>query len=128
MLKFDKPEEAIQYRQSAFVLIKNHFGSLGAMANGRAPFDATVAKENGAVLETLAALPWQAFGPGTEGGKAKADVWKEKAQFDTHAGNFVTAASKLVAATKTGDIAQIKATFGPAAQTCKACHDDFRGR
>jgi len=36
--------------------------------------------------------------------------------------------AKLVAAAKTGDLAQLKAAFGPAAQTCKACHDAFRNR
>ena len=29
-------------------------------------------------------------------------------------------------AAKTGDLAQIKAAFGGAAQTCKSCHDSYR--
>lgn len=33
---------------------------------------------------------------------------------------------KLVAATKTGNLDSVKAAFGAAGQTCKACHDDFR--
>ena len=127
-LKFGKTEDAIKYRQNALFLVSQHFGSLGAMANGRAPFDAEIAKQNGAVLETLAALPWQGFGAGTEGGKAKPEVWKEKAKFDGHAQDFVTEAGKLAAAAKTGDVAQLKAAFGPAAQTCKSCHDAFRNR
>ena len=127
-LKFGKTEDAVKYRQSTLFLISQHFGSLGAMANGRAPFDADIARSNGAVLETLAALPWQGFGEGTEGGKAKPEIWKEKAKFDGHAKDFVTETSKLAAAAKTGDVAQLKAAFGPAAQTCKACHDSFRNR
>ena len=127
-LKFAKLEDAIKYRQNALFLTSQHFGALGAMANGRAPFNAELAKKNGEVLETLAALPWQAFGPGTEGGKAKPEIWSEKAKFDELAGNYVTEAGKLAAAAKTGDLAQLKAAFGPAAQTCKACHDAFRNR
>lgn len=127
-LKFAKPEDAIKYRQNALFLTSQHFGALGAMANGRAPFNAELAKENGAVLETLVALPWQAFGPGTEGGKAKPEIWSEKAKFEELAGNYKTEAGKLAAAAKTGDLAQLKAAFGPAAQTCKACHDAFRNR
>lgn len=127
-LKFAKPEDAIKYRQNALFLTSQHFGALGAMANGRAPFNAELAKKNGEVLETLAALPWQAFGPGTEGGKSKPEIWSEKAKFDELAGNYVTEAGKLAAAAKTGDLAQLKAAFGPAAQTCKACHDAFRNR
>jgi cytochrome c556 len=127
-LKFGKSEDAIKYRQNALFLISQHFGSLGAMANGRAAFDADVAKQNGAVLETLAGLPWQGFAAGTEGGKTKPEVWTEKAKFDGHADKFVAEAGKLAAAAKTGDLAQLKAAFGPAAQTCKACHDAFRNR
>ena len=33
---------------------------------------------------------------------------------------------KLQAATKTGNLDQIKAAFGPVGQACKACHDNFR--
>lgn len=127
-LKFGKAEDAIKYRQSALYVTSQHFGALGAMANGRAEFNPDLAKQNGAVLETLAALPWQAFGPGTEGGKAKPEAWSEKAKFDEHAAKYVAEAGKLAAAAKTGDLAQLKAAFGPAAQTCKACHDAFRNR
>ncbi|MGE8396136.1 MAG: c-type cytochrome [Comamonas sp.] len=127
-VKFGKAEDAIKYRQNALFVMSQHFGSLGAMANGRAVFDADLAKQNGAVLETLAALPWQAFGAGTEGGKSKPEVWTEKAKFDEHANKMVAEAGKLAAAAKTGDLAQLKAAFGPAAQTCKACHDAFRNR
>jgi cytochrome c556 len=127
-LKFGKTEDAIKYRQNSLFLISQHFGSLGAMANGRAEFNAEVAKQNGAVLETLAALPWQAFGAGAEGGKAKPEAWSEKTKFDEHVNKFVAEAGKLAAAAKTGDVAQLKAAFGPAAQTCKACHDAFRNR
>ena len=127
-LKFGKSEDAVKYRQSSLFVMSQHFGSLGAMANGRAEFNTDLAKQNGAVLETIAALPWQAFGAGTEGGKTKPEAWSQKAKFDEHANKFVAEAGKLAAAAKTGDLAQLKAAFGPAAQTCKACHDAFRNR
>lgn len=126
--QFAKSEDAIKYRQSTLFVVGQHFGRLGAMANGKAPFDAKAAQENAAVLETVAKLPWSAFGDGTQGGKAKADIWKEKAKFNEHADQLVTEAAKLSAAAKTGDLAQLKAAFGPAAQTCKSCHDAFRNR
>ena len=126
--QFAKSEDAIKYRQNALFVMSQHFGRLGAMANGKAPFDAKVAQENAAVLETVAKLPWAAFGDGTEGGKAKPEVWKEKAKFTEHADKFLAENAKLVAAAKTGDLAQLKTAFGPAAQSCKACHDAFRNR
>lgn len=36
--------------------------------------------------------------------------------------------TKLAAAAKTGNLDNLKAAFGPAAETCKACHDAFRAK
>lgn len=70
--QFQKTEDAVKYRQGAFQVMGQHFGRLGAMANGRVPFDAKVAQENAAVVDALAKLPWAAFGPGTDGHQTKA--------------------------------------------------------
>lgn len=126
--QFAKSEDAIKYRQSAFFVTAQHFGPLGAMANGRAPFDAAQAQKHADVLAVVATLPLAGFGDGTEGGKSKAEIWKEKAKFNELGQNYATEMGKLAAAAKTGDLAQLKAAFGPAAQTCKACHDAFRSR
>jgi len=129
--QFAKTEDAIKYRQSTLFVIGQHFGRLGAMANGRAPFDAKAAQENADVVAALATLPWTAFGPGTDKGaptKAKPGVWTESDKFKGHAEKFQAEAVKLAAAAKTGSLDNLKAAFGPAASSCKACHDDFRAR
>ena len=64
--QFAKPEDAIKYRKASLSVMGTHFSRLGAMANGRVPFDAKVAAENAALVDTLAKLPWDAFGPGTD--------------------------------------------------------------
>ena len=72
MAQFQKPEDAVKYRQSSFYVMGQHFGRLGAMANGKVPFDAKAAAENAAVVETLSKLPWAGFAPGTEAIKSNA--------------------------------------------------------
>jgi cytochrome c556 len=126
--QFAKPEHAIEYRKSAMFVMSQHFGRLGAMANGRAPFDAKAAADNAAVVEFVSKLPWAGFAEGTDLGdtKAKPTIWKEMPQFRDKAQQMQEAVAKLNAAAKIGDLAQIKASFGPAAQTCKACHDAYR--
>ena len=37
---FQKPEDAIKYRKSVMTLQAAHVSALGAMANGRVPYDA----------------------------------------------------------------------------------------
>lgn len=128
--QFAKPEDAIKYRQSALFVMGQNFSRVGAMASGRAPFDAKVAAESAAVVEYMSKLPWAAFGEGTDKGntKAKADIWKESDKFRAAASKMQEEVAKLNAAAKTGNLDQIKATFGAAAQTCTACHDDFRSQ
>ncbi len=126
--QFAKPEDAIKYRKAGFTLMAAHFGRLGAMAQGRVPFDAKVAAENAEVLATVAKLPWAAFGEGTDKGetRAKPEIWKEAAKFKEAADKNQAEIAKVVAAAKTGNLDNLKAAFGSAAPTCKACHDNFR--
>lgn len=128
MAQFQKPEDAIKYRKASFTVMAAHFGRIGAMVNGRVPFDAKVAAENAAIVETMSKLPWAAFGPGTDKGDTRAlpDIWKEQDAFKASADKMQAEIGKLVAATKTGNLDSVKAAFGAAGQTCKACHDDFR--
>jgi cytochrome c556 len=125
---FQKPEDAIKYRRSAFTVLSTHFGVLGAMANGRAPYDAQAAARSGEVVALVSHLPFAGFVPGSDKGetRAKPEIWQEQAKFKGNAEKMQDAVGKLAAATKTGSLDNLKTAFGPAAQTCKACHDDFR--
>ena len=126
--QFAKAEDAIKYRQGALFVIGQHFGRLGAMAQGKIPFDAKAAQDNAEVVLNMSKLPWAGFGPGTEGGKAKPAIWKEQATYKEHADKFEAEAVKLAAAAKTGNLDNLKAAFGDAAGTCKACHDAYRNK
>ena len=129
--QFAKAEDAIKYRQSAFFVMGQHFGRLGAMANGRVPFDAKAAQENADVVAHMAKLPWAAFGPGTDKGaptKALPEIWAEQAKYKEHGDKLEAESVKLAAAAKTGNLDNLKAAFGAAAGTCKACHDNYRGK
>lgn len=129
--QFQKPEDAVKYRQSGMFLMANHFGRIGAMVQGRVPYDAAAASMNADVLVTLSRLPFAGFVDGTastEKGKANAKIWSEKAKFDDGAAKLQDAFVKLAAAAKTNNLDQIKAAFGPVGQSCKGCHDDYRNQ
>ena len=126
--QFQKPEDAVKFRQSALTVIANQFGRIGAMANGRAPFDAKVAQDSAHVVATLSTLPWAGFAANTQSVKsrAKPEIWKEAGKFKEASDKFVAEAAKLEAATKTGNLDAIKTAFGAVGGSCKACHDAFR--
>lgn len=128
MAQFQKPEDAVKYRQGAFTVMAAHFGRLGAMANGRVPFDAKVAQDNAALVEVMSKLPFAGFTPDTQAikTKVKPEAWAEKAKFDQGAEKMQAEVVKLNAAAKTGNLDNLKAAFGETAKTCKACHDAYR--
>ena len=129
--QFAKPEDAVKYRQSAYAVMGAHFSRIGAMVNGRVPFDAKVAAENAEIVATMSKLPWAAFGPGTDkvaGTKAKPEIWAEQAKFKEGSEKMMAEVTKLNAAAKTGNLDQLKTAFGATAATCKSCHDAYRAQ
>lgn len=126
--QFAKPDDAIKYRKASFTVMATHFGRLGAMANGRLPYDAKVAADNAELVTTMSKLPWAAFGEGTDKGetRAKPEIWKESAKYKEAADKMQAEMAKLNIAAKAGNVEALKAAFGPAAASCKACHDNFR--
>ena len=95
--QFAKPEDAIKYRKAALTVLGAHTARLGAMAQGRVPFDAKTATENAEIVADMAKLPWAAFVDGTDSGdtKAKSEIWKDSAKFKDYAGKLQAESVKL---------------------------------
>jgi cytochrome c556 len=128
--QFQKPEDAVKYRQSALSVMGTHFGRIGAMVNGRAPFDAKVAQDSAQIVVVMSSLPWPAFTQNTETLKTRAlpEIWKENAKFKEASEKMQAEVIKLEAAAKTGNLDTIKTAFGAAGASCKACHDSFQAK
>ena len=126
--QFAKPEDAIKYRKASLTVMAAHFGRVGAMASGRAPYDAKAAAENADIAAAMAKLPWAAFTEGSDKGdtRAKPEIWKDSAKYKEAADKMQAEMVKLSAAAKAGNVDALKTAFGPAAATCKGCHDNFR--
>ncbi|HEY6135997.1 MAG TPA: cytochrome c [Rubrivivax sp.] len=129
--QFQKPEDAIKYRQSAMALQGNHLGRVFAMTSGGSPFDAKVAAEQIELVALLNRLQFAAFTEGSDKGaptRAKPEVWTQKDKWSAAVAKSQEDVNKLAAAGKTGNADQIKAAVGAVGQSCKGCHDDFRSR
>ena len=127
--QFQKPEDAVKYRKAAFTLMGTHFGRIGAMVQGRVPYDAAAVTANAEIVVEMSKLPYAGFPEGTGGtekGTPKPNVWTERAKFDEAAKKMQDEVAKLLAAAKAGNADQVKAQFGNAGGACKSCHDNFR--
>jgi cytochrome c556 len=128
---FAKPEDAVKYRKAAFTLMSAHFGRIGAMAQGRVPFDGAAAAANADLVVALSKLPYAGFIEGTHNtdkGGPKPNIWTERAKFDEAAKKMQDEVTKLAAAARTNNLDNVKAAFGNAANSCKACHDNYRNQ
>ena len=59
-------KDAIKFRQSAFFLMGNLFGEINGMAQGRIPMNEATVKENAAILNAVASLPFHGFPEGSD--------------------------------------------------------------
>lgn len=127
--QFQKPEDAVKYRQSAMALQSNHLGRLFGMANGRVPYDAKVAADQIEIVAMLNKLQFVAFVDGSDkvaGTKAKPEIWSQRDKWNAAVAKSQDDVTKLVAAGKVGTLDALKAAVGPVGGSCKGCHDDFR--
>ena len=129
--QFAKPEDAVKYRKAGMTMMAAHFGRIGAMAQGKAPFDGAAAAANAEIAQQLSMLPFAGFVEGTAGtekGQPKANVWTERAKFDEGAKKMQEEMAKLAVAAKANNLDTLKAAFGNVGGACKNCHDNFRNQ
>lgn len=127
--QFAKPEDAIEYRKSVMTVIGQHFGAMGAVVKGEKPYDKDMFARDASVVQTLAPLSWPAFMvAGSDKGVTtmKPEVQQQKEKFAEAATAMEGAVAKLGSAARDGNLDAVKAAFGAAAQSCKACHSQFR--
>lgn len=127
--QFSKPDDAVQYRKAGFSIIGTHFRRIGAMVQGRAPYDPAAAVANAEIVNNLAKLPFAGFVENTAGsgkGTASAKIWTEREKFDAGAKKMQDELAKLLVAAKAGNMDALRPAFGSASDSCKACHDVYR--
>lgn len=125
----NRAAQQIKYRQSVFTVLGTQFGIMGAMAQGRAPWDAkafSTAAERAAFIATVAP---DTFPAGSESGaptEAKPEIWRNQEEFGRMMRDLQDKTRALSTAARSGDQNAAKAALGAAGQTCKACHDKYK--
>lgn len=123
-----KPEQLVKQRQAAMTLQGKYWGPLGAMAQGKAPYNADLVRHNAAFLDVLSKMPWDGFAANTKDVKSAAlpAVYTDTAKFKEAQDRLQSEISKLVSVSKSGDEAAVKAQLGAVGKSCGGCHENFR--
>jgi len=123
LAQFARPDAAIKYRKATMTVMSTHFARIGAVAKGEVPFNKDEVAKNAAIVNAMASLPWQAFGPGTEGGDSLPSVWSDESKFKSAQDKLIAATASLSSA---GDLDAVKKATAAVGGACKGCHDDFK--
>jgi len=124
-----KGEQALKYRKAVYQAIAWNFGPMGAMAQGKAPFDAAEYVTRSGRVAALTPMLAESYSPethGVSGSRLKASMWTNRADFDAKMKTLVDRSAALAAVAKGGEEAKSKAAFFDVANACKACHDEYR--
>lgn len=122
-------EAAIEYRQSAFTMIRNHFGPMAGMIKGEVEFNAEAFAKNAQAVATLSQFPINGFMDGSYEGEtdAKPEIASKMEDFRAKMETFkVESANLAKAAEGAKDADSLKPQFSKVAESCKACHDAYR--
>jgi cytochrome c556 len=128
-----KPEEAIKFRQSAYMTMAWNMHRIKDSVEGAYNKDEVIKAAN--VIQAIANSGLGSlYLPGTDKGKGWEDTNVKPELFDPAnrekvgklAGDFNREANEMAKVAATGDAAAAKAQFGKLGEACKACHDDFR--
>ncbi len=129
--QFAKPEDAIRYRQSAYVLMNNHMGRIAAQLKADKP-DLAVIRRSAGIVDFASQLPGEGFVPGSEKGgnpptRAKPEVFTDPKVREVGKA-MRTEVTKLVEVSKGGDVGAIRKQFQATLDSCNNCHDDYRNK
>ncbi|MCC8987988.1 MAG: cytochrome c [Candidatus Contendobacter sp.] len=126
-----KPQDVVDYRKSVYTIIGWNFKPIGAMMKGEVPFDAAAVARHAQYVEMMSKAAPEGFAKGSgpdavKDTEAKPEIWTNPDKFKTAMSNFQQESAKLAEVAKVGKEADIKAQFGKTAETCKACHKEFK--
>ena len=124
-----KAEQTLKYRKAVYQVIAWNFAPMGAMAQGKIPYDAKefeLRAQRVAELTPMLSESYPAETQSVTGSKAKAELWGNRADFDAKMKDLVDRSATLATVAKAGDPAKSKAAFLDTANTCKACHDKYK--
>jgi len=129
--QFSKPEDAIRYRQSGYVIMGNHMGRIFAQLKADKP-DIAAIQRSAAIVDFVSQLPGEGYIPGSEKGgnpptRAKPEIFTDPKVRDIGRA-MRQEVVKLVDVSKTGDVAAIRTQFQATVKSCDSCHDNYRNK
>ena len=122
-----KPEDSVEYRQSAFRLMSYQLNVLNPLHRSKAYSDEQFVYR-AEMLNRLGALALEGF---TEDSKTVSSrsapaLWDNQADFTERMQAFIATTAELTESARAGQDKQTRDLFRQTLQSCRACHDRYR--
>jgi len=115
-------------RQKSFKKILLSYEPIGVMLRD-GPFRKDQFVKQADALKLAASTPFGLFAPGSVDGvsRAKPEIWSQPAKWKQEQDRFLLAVAALQDGARTDDLATVRNKYAAVTQSCKSCHDAFRG-
>lgn len=116
--------DIIEQRENLMKANGAAMGVVVPMARGEAAFDAAAAQQAFSTIASNMEMFPTLFPEGSEGGKAAAAVWTDRAGFEAE--STALASDAAAAADSVSTLEQLQAALGTVGAHCGACHQTYR--
>ena len=128
-------EDKVKFRQSGYTFMNWNMGKIKAAAvDGTVPYDqAQVAAAANAIAAIANSGMGALYSPDTvdatgwKASRLEAKFFDEQENVGRIAMNFIQEANKLAEVAQNGDQAAVAAQFAAVGESCRACHQPYRG-
>lgn len=122
-----KPEDSVEYRQSAFRLMGFQLNVLNPLHRSQAYADEAFAYR-AEMLSRLGELALEGFTDESRSvdSRTAARVWEQRDDFEQRMLDFIATTAKMAEASRAGDNRQTRDLFRQTLQSCRSCHDQYR--
>ena len=129
-LDAEQAEKVNETRQAVLKVVGWNIAPLGAMAQGRIPWDDALFARNAQRLAWMTSMIPDAFRADTRAHELDTEalpvIWEEHERFETLAANAQRSAERLAEVAQGDDKEAARAAVSALIDDCRACHDDFR--
>ncbi|MDY6943932.1 MAG: cytochrome c [Pseudomonadota bacterium] len=121
-------DDPVHYREGVFGVTGWHFTHMADMVKGKTPYDAELFAQKASWVHTMSGMVEEGFPKGSfkKGSDAKKEIWENWEDFQSKLSDFQKESASLAEISQGNDWDAIKKQFMATANTCKACHDDYR--
>ncbi len=124
------PNQPVTKRKAVFKQMMRTLEPMGMVTREREPYESHAFLASAQQLKQLATEPWSHFTadsnyPPT---RARPEVWKKPAEFVQAQQKLRESTEQLLKAAESGNMAQIRPALNRVEESCKSCHQQFRGK